>query len=197
MNVFIRWCPNEQSSGSINVVFLPTCVTWYSVLRVFVSLAASCSIVWVSGRQEVWSNWSHTSFGVETEHTCSTPKVLTSNSRDRLEPRLKNEMIKKCLRKQISRIFFFFFYEITKSSYNEDLFFKASIFTIYIDTLEPNAWKLFKSKNVLQKSQNKLRNSTLQLWKFIKISLFCIFAQQCDCLDFNSEILLIVPTYPI
>lgn len=67
-------------------------VTWYSVLRVLVSLEASCSIAWVSGREEVWSSWSHTSLGVVTEHMVSTPKVLTSNSSDRLEPLLQNKM---------------------------------------------------------------------------------------------------------
>lgn len=66
-------------------------VTWYSTVSVLVSVAACCSSVCVSGREELWSSWSHTSFGVETGQTGSTPRLLTSNSRDRLEPRLQKE----------------------------------------------------------------------------------------------------------
>lgn len=69
--------------------------TWYSTFSVFVSLAACSSIACVRGREEVWSSWSHTSFGVETEHTGSTPKLLTSNSRDRFEPRLQKYNIQE------------------------------------------------------------------------------------------------------
>jgi len=63
--------------------------TWYSVFSVFVSRAASCSCVCVSGREAVCNSCSHTSLGVETEHTGSTPKLLTSKSSDKLEPRLQ------------------------------------------------------------------------------------------------------------
>lgn len=81
---------DEEAAEFTNVV-LWLFVTWYSVLSVLVSLEASCSIAWVRGREEVWSNWSHTSLGVVTEHMVSTPKVLTSNSSDRLEPLLQNK----------------------------------------------------------------------------------------------------------
>lgn len=62
--------------------------TWYSEFSVFVSLAACCSMACWRGREEVWSSWSHTSLGVETEQIGSTPNVLTSNCSERLEPRL-------------------------------------------------------------------------------------------------------------
>lgn len=80
-------CNNDNLTLSFqkSQIFL----TWYSVFSVCVSFAACCSAACASGRDEVWSSWSKTSLGVVTEQKDSTPKELTSNSRERLEPRLE------------------------------------------------------------------------------------------------------------
>lgn len=69
--------------------------TWYSEFSVLVSVAVSCSWTWLKGREEVWRSWSHTSLGVLIWQTVSTARLLTSNWRDRLEPRLQNKNISK------------------------------------------------------------------------------------------------------
>lgn len=82
-------CPDPKLSSLWCGVDLDTSFTWYSAFSVLMSMTASCSSVCVRGRVEVWSSCSHTSFGVETEQTGSTVRLLTSNSRERLEPRLQ------------------------------------------------------------------------------------------------------------